>query len=698
MRQVDSTQNRRKQLSRRQYAQILAGAGIAGLAGCFGDDGEGNGDDDGNGGNGGNGDDDGNGGSGQTDPQRETLRVHVDNVPEQAQLNPWAATPRTEGELYFTEISAPSFLLEGETLMSGHTWDASWTDEYDEISIPTMYTGFDIEPPYDVYDYYHEDLTYWDGTPIDPQAKLYEDQIYFFNDGHQFNDEATFNNEVVDDTTYHWWQDKGEVEGQTPSPRTEEVLRQDAAPTQNVPPHPDFTQPYVEEYEDADTQDEADRVTEELASESINYYDLAENEWGSGLYQLDPDQMSEDTMIATKRDDHPNEHAVVEEVQFQMASADRRPLLAQQGEVDLSWGVVQESDGDINREQLPDHMQELDRYLQDGGDHLLFNWDANPHLENLWVRRAFIAAINWNAVGNNGWGPERSTPNDHHICMLDNIAEAAFDDEFLDSLYQYPIESDYDLAVEWLENAGYSGSRDSGWESPEGEELTLSLDMNSGQTDWIGATETMDANLSSLGVSTEIVSLDWDSWQQRYNHDNVVYESGIFWTPGATPWEYYEANGQWWTAPLVGGDPESEWSGDVDYEDYSEADNHGRPFEQEIPNDVGSIDAPNEAGRQPSLSDSELISLPELTEALRNPELGLDYQESLEKLARYANFYVPYFTFHTYTWGTWGNVRDFSFPERGHPAHQTWKEFSSEEYHTLSGIVQHKYDDEYPEP
>ena len=673
MRKADSTQQYRQQLSRRRYVQALAGASLAGLAGCTT-------------------------GDGGTDGDASTIRVHVDNVPEQSNLNPWAANERNAGEEWLTELMIGDSLEQSAPLLDGHTFDATWIDDRDEISVPTIVTDYEIDEPHDVYEEFNEDLTYWDGTPIDAEARVAHARLQWHSEGHQFDDAETFNHEAVDQWTHHWWSDKGEVEGQSENPLPSHVLEDQMRVDFETPMHPDFTEPYVEAYEDAETEDEDDAVTDDLSGDTITFERLAEEEWGSGLYRLDPDRIGQDTMVATRRDDHPNEHAVIEEIEMQLADYDRLSILAQQGEIDVQGGILPESGGDINRESAPDYIQEIDRYLEVGADQMLFNMN-NEHLQNLWVRRAIIAAVDWDAVGTNGWGDERSVPAEHHVGLSDALAEEAFDEAFLDSLYTYPIESDTDLAAEWMERAGYTREDDT-WTSPDGEEVQLPMEVNTDITDYVGASDTVQSYLEEFGFVIDYQGMDQMSQVGRMEPgEDASYGMMIFWAGDDEPWKVYYTDGSEWGVPLVNGDPEAGNPYEVDREEYSETDNHGRPLDAVLPSEVGSIEAPDEAGRVPDLEDGVEVSLPELIHSLRDPDISDgEYQEALELCARYVNYYVPAFMFHGYPWGMWGNVRDFAFPEEGHEANRVWNDFSGEDYAVLSGVVQDNSDGEYSEP
>ncbi|MFW6266889.1 MAG: ABC transporter substrate-binding protein [Halanaerobium sp.] len=105
------------------------------------------------------------------------------------------------------------------------------------------------------------------------------------------------------------------------------------------------------------------------------------------------------------------------------------------------------------------------------------------------------------------------------------------------------FEYDPDKAVELMDDAGYVDSNDDGWrETPDGEEISLRLQVPAGWSDWENIMEILDEQWREVGVKTELDFTD----QSVYNNDlwnaefDVVfndYETQI----SGTPYTYFEA-------------------------------------------------------------------------------------------------------------------------------------------------------------
>jgi hypothetical protein len=676
MRKDNSKHNSQQGLLRRRYIQALAGTSLIGLAGCAGNTKGGK--------------------KGSGGPVSDTISVAVNNIPEQSNVNPWAATPKTKGITWMTELTGPENMVKSKQLLSGHSYDAPWIDGTDTISVPTMIKDVKINPPYEFIESFDDRLTYWDGTPIDAKAQLLHDKIEYYYDGKAFDETETLNRKVVDQWTYKEWNGKDESKKQKANPTNKYILQDKAIPSNQPPFHPDFTKPYVDRLEDASSKKAVDKIIKELGSDNIDFFRLADKGWGSGLYRIESsDEISAKSALAKKRDDHPNEHATIPKLEIQFATADRMSVLINRGKVDIGGGVVTEKGGAQNRAALPDYIQEIQRYRQSGGDQVLFNWN-NPHLARLWVRRAIIAAADWKAIGGNGWGPERSIPIENHTGLLDRAAEETFSKRFLDQLHIYPIDSDMALAKKWLKKAEYSKQGDD-WVGPDGKTLSLSLKFVSAINDYVGATQTLKVNLESLGINVEYQGLSWSAHTKALKPHNVNYDMMMFWAGNPNIWDSYWTDGHWYAQQLLGGDPNDEPPWHVDPED--KRDTKGRPIQVKIPKQVGSIDAPNKAGRNPNLSNGQRINVAELVRKFRKPDISdEEFTKAAEMCARYYNFYLPDFKFHQYPWGLWGNVRDFTFPPEDHTANLISKGFSGDDYQVLGGITQLKYDTDFEPP
>lgn len=680
---VDSSQ----WLSRRHYLAAVAGASAAGLAGCSGDTG--------NGGDGGNG-----------EIVSDTVSILVNNLPQQSNVNPWAATSKATGMGWTTEMGSPGNPKTGERILSGETFESPWIEGKDKISVATKLTDIEVKPPFDYTMTFDDRITYWDGTPMDAEAHRLHDLVYFYYDGYAFDDAETFNNEVVDQWTYHSWRDKGEVKGQKPNPTNKRFLRYNQLPSGSgdIPMHPKFTKPYVEKYEDATTEKEIKDINDEISSDNISFNRLADEGWGSGLYRIESSEdISGTSATAKMRDDHPNsEHATVPKMEMKFATQDRINVLQTRGKIDIDDGYIAESGGVMNRAALPDYLQQVQNYRQLGGDQVMFNWQ-NKHLQNLWVRRAIVAAVNWDQLTANGWGSEVSVTSKHHTGLVDTNAERIFSKEFLDKLYTYPVKSDIETATKWMKKAGYT-KQNGRWRSPDGSKVTIKLNSFGPTQEYVAASQTFKSNLEKLGIKVNIKSLSSTAFTKALKAKNTDFEMMLTWTTSGRIWQAYWTHGYWWNMGFVGGDPNDSPPYEVDYKTASGEhrdthDTQGMPLQVEIPKKVGSIKAPNKAGKKPNLSNGEKIDLARLIYVFREPNVSdKEWKETARKCARFYNYYLPDFLFHQYKYGFWGNMRDFDFAPKDNRANFFEKEFGAADFQVLGGIIQTKDNKKYTPP
>ncbi|WP_435102965.1 ABC transporter substrate-binding protein [Halarchaeum sp. P4] len=673
---------------------------MAGLAGCGGSS-------DGDTSNGGGTSE---GGGGGNTPVSDTLSVTVNNVASQSNLQPWATTVKNTGLTWITELAAPQDPATGEYKLSGSTFDAPWVEGTDQIQVYSMLKDMTVNPPYE-WTWELEDLQYWDGTDIDAEARRLHDRVYYFNDGNKFVKTSTFNYEVVDKWTYKGWRNKGEVEGQEKDPANKFVIRGKNYPSgpSSIPFHPGFTKQWVQKFEDASTKEAVNSVSKELGSTRVSFGKFAEEGWGSGLYQIESrDDVSDQGITAKLRDDHPNaEHATIPNLEMMFANGDRTQVLTTNGKVDIGNGYIPEKSagtGGASRATLPDYIQQIQEWLQLGGDTLMFNWKHNKHLGRLWFRRAVVAATDWDALRQNGWGVGVSKSSQHHTGMLDTLAEQTFSKEFLDKLYTYPIKSDMALAEKWLKKGGYS-KQGGKWVGPDGDTASFEVNYYGPTKAYIGATQTMQANMQDLGVNLNVKGLPNTAFSKALKPENENYDAVFTWDNDNEPWKEFWSHGNWWRMGFISGDPnDNPGQAVVDYQDHGSqhrdtVDTLGRPLQPEIPKEIGSIEAPDQAGRDPDLPNGETIDLAKIIHKLRAPDISDDeYQTMLRQCARWYNFYLPDFHFHQYKAGLYGNVRDFKFAPQGKQINQLSKEFGGDDFQVLGGIPQVKYNTDYEKP
>jgi len=701
--------------SRRRYIQAIVAASVAGAAGCN----QGGGESDGSGGNqtttSTNGTNASDGGEAQGPPVSETITATVNNNPGGSNLNRWVSGAQSTGRLWMHELVTPRNVQQGAAVRyNDQEYETPWIEGRESIKLPTLTNDLRYEAPYDKYWDMNTNLTFWDGSPIDAPAKVKDEYMYYGRDNQIFNESATFNSEAIDDSTYHWWNNKGEAEGQQANPQNSVVMSTDI-PT--YPPfHPGFTTPFYDRFQDASNSDEVSTISEDLTNTRVPFSKVVEEEWMSGLYKIEStDDVSAERMLLQKRDDHPNDWATIPELELRFASASRQDILNVAGKIDVGTGSINETGGTVNRSMLPDYIQTIDSFLQTGGDQILFNWN-NKHLQNVWVRRALVAAVDWETATANAWGPSGTLPIEDHTGMLQTVSQGYFNDDFLNSLYSYPTSGDKELAAEWMRMGGYT-LENGIWTAPDGSQVDFNFVERASIGGWVTFAQSLQSEWKDFGMKIGLNAIEGTAHNDALSPENLNYDISQIWGPnGGTPHEVYRTRGAWWIEPLVGGDPNDPLPNEVDAETTGPETTHdvkdiqNMPLEVDIPNDPQNIELVNEASGSrgdgdkfywPDLPDSqsESIDLATLVHELRSADTGAErYREICRKCARFYNFYMKDFVFHQYTTGLYGNVRDFTFPPEGHEMNRLWKEFGGRDFTVLSGSVQTKFDEEYEPP
>ncbi|MFB6141131.1 MAG: ABC transporter substrate-binding protein [Halosimplex sp.] len=660
----------------------MAGLGAAGLAGCPSDSGGtqtsggdgGSPDTDtpaGDGGDGGDGTPSGSGGS-ETDADTataraavtDTVRVAVNNSPDVFDWNPWTNQDNTYGDRFMSELNGLNNVHITDNAYSGTTVPTPHKPDYDEVELMTWIKDWSVSEPFDWRQTYDDRATFWNGDPYDAPALVTHNHVAYFFNGNGFTESSTFNQEAEDQWTRHGWFDKGEVPEQEPNPVATPIL-EDAATGLlfNPPLHPDFTQPYLERYQDASNTDQVQTVSDDLGSDRVSLQRIQENGWGSSMWVLESmDDVGSETMTLRKDENHPNaEHTNVENLEIYWADSSRRQTLASNGALDLNSGAVSPN-GDYNRDMLPDHMQELSRWLNATlGTQWLMNWH-NPHLQRLWVRRALVEAVDWNAVVANAFGKETGFTTTQDTFLLDGQAKTTFSSDFLDKLHVYSRGKNVEKANQYMKNAGYT-KQGGQWVDPQGNTAEIGLIANSGSTSYVQSAQTIRANLANWGFGVNFSSQGFSTWSNNLNPEGngLNFDTSIFWSDTDVVFGKYNDRGAWWGEALLGGSPSADSVFRLTDED--DRDTQNKPVHVELPEEVGSIDAPDEAGINPDLENGREVDMFEVVQAIRQPgNSEEELQQLYQTCAEYYNFYLPDFVFGQSLSGAWGNVRDFDWP------------------------------------
>ncbi|MFC7142676.1 hypothetical protein ACFQMA_22935 [Halosimplex aquaticum] len=711
MRGVDN--DRGERISRRQYAQILAGMGTVALAGCpsgGGDtatpDGDATGDatttetagSDGDGGTSTDGTDAGAGTDRQ--PVRDTIRVAVNNSPDVFNWNPWTPQDNTTGDNWMSELNGLTNVHTPENAYSGTTVPTPHKPDHEEVELMTWIKEWTVEEPYDWRHHLDDRASFWNGDPYDAPTLVTHNHVAWMFNGNKFTEGETFNEEAEDQWTRHGWFDKGEVPAQDPNPVAKPILEAQAKGLLFNPPlHTDYTKPYLERYQDAGSSDQVSTVSDDLTSDRVSLQRISEEGWGSGMYVLESvDDIGSESMTLRLDDEHPNAgHTNVKNLELRWAESSRRQTLASNGDIDVNSGIVAPT-ADYNRETLPDHMQELTRWLNATlGTQWLMNWH-NQHLQRLWVRRALVEAVDWNAVVANGWGKQTGRTTSYDTFLMDAESESTFSSDFLNKLHTYSRAQNLDNATQYMQNAGYS-KQGGQWVDPNGNTASIDLIAPSNDSSYIQAAQSIKANLSKWGFGVNFSSQGFSTWSNNLNPEGsgLNFDTSIFWSDTATVFGKYNDRGAWWGEALLGGSPSAGSVFRLTEDD--ERDTQNKPITVELPKEVGSIDAPNEAGADPDLKNGREVDMLEVVNGIRKPGKS---EEEINRLyrtcAQYYNFYLPDFVFAQSISGAWGNVRDFDWPGPDEQALDYARNVSIPVGTVMTGLTQASTDTEFEPP
>mgnify|MGYP003851385819 CR=1 FL=1 len=725
-------------------ATVLA-ASVGGLAGCNSGGGENTDTDGGDGGStptatpGGSTPTDGDGTDGSTptetdsatptgDPQATTLNHYMPTNPTQSNANRHAPNSALNdgGIGWMIEMVRPYMEGQSRIYTSGHTWEIPGMGE---IEVMTWLDDYRVEAPFDWWETYDDRTTYWDGTPMDADARINNKHIGYYGVGAGKFSPGTPNYEKVGEWEVHQWNAKGEVDGVSAAPANQFSLEKQVG-MYEPPLHPDLTGPWAEMLMEADSEDEVTTIySEDVEGYVLTFTEMAEKGYGSGLYEADGTEAVSDqgiTLTARGPDadaPHPNyRDQTIDEIFLRVAGVERQNTFLNEGEIDVDMGVIEEQSGPVNRETLPDRVQQLATFPGTNLNGFPFNWEG--HLGNLWVRRAVMEAVDWVAIAANAHGPNSFFLTQHDTGLLDAMAERWFDDEFLDSLIQWNKRADTGKAEEYMEKAGYS-KQGGTWTDPEGKpaEILLKASPGYGQLYELSC-QALRQQLNDFGFDATYQGLSTQAVNTA--RDNMSYDALYWWNNMRSPWEAYTSSSGWWNPKIVERDPDfpnshDGWSDipngrspdpeDVTNEDgevvdpADEYDLRGMPLSLHLPTEVGDMSAPSLAKKQPNLdgvTDYREVNLIELLiEFHSDPSVGAErVQELLETFAWFYNYYLPDIWSVQSAGGLIGNVRDFSFTEKGHESYRvaTTTGGNSDMYQQKIGAFRKKYNDDFPEP
>jgi peptide/nickel transport system substrate-binding protein len=602
---------------------------------------------------------------------------------------------------YFHAPVLPIDGATGEGLTSGHTWTVTDGGDERELSVPCVVAEYEIESTDRVRLTFDDRFAYWNGESLDGRAYWVRDRARWLGNGGAFEEES-FPGELLSDTEYRSF-----YSGAAPNQFESAVAAHPGVP----PVPPSVTEPWIERFENATTEDElADQFADYVGGKA-GIETVAEEGYGTGPYRVE----SADDVRREARGSGGGLAVNVQTVYARPWSAypgptplggleilgptggspvsDQRSFVGN-GTLDVGSGVIAET-GDFDPSSVAEGIEQVASYPSGNGlrSVLVFHW-GNDHLRRLWVRRALVAAAPFEGVADNVGGASVATPA-HQTGLPSRLDERVFDREFLDSLVEYPLEADQETAATWLGEAGYE--RDSeGWVGPDGGHLGFEF-LAHRQRDETVATS-LAAGLESFGVSVEVTSVPSNEYESRAlagDFDLAVSNAGTGWRPT-------QCYGDWFEAGV---------SGRAGWLSTAVLTAVGNPLES---------CRQNESGRGPVASTPATVTLPTdpalEIDGVDYPDGGTDYlwsgrgedrsvceaagrlwedtdtethRDAARVCTRWYNYALPTFQFVQDCVGLWADTESFSVPETDHPSLTVSRQTpaSPHHYHLLVGTV-----------
>lgn len=463
----------------RRFGAAGSAAAVAGIAGCLGDDDDGD-------------DDDGDDGTGD-EPVIDAYHTGFDRIPDQIQWNTYNPT----------ETPGPIRSQCWEVLFGYRQADQSFVscDLVDDFEVDGTTMTITMA----------DDVTWHSGEPItaeDVVTQVKMDQLMGQPIGNIVEDaEAT--SELTAELTL-------ETENR--------IIALSAFVGQYFHAPAEIYGDYVDDYDDADSEDEIEAVREEVASFEADAF-------GCGPYAVT--EVDTNTLFGEPHEGHPV-YDIIEGVPLETQRHEGNQGLLElglAGEVHDIGGIVMSED---NLNQLKDGF-----HLYSSSDleglAVYFNHD-NEHLGRENVRRAIAHVLDREQIAINAAGLDYKNPVEIPTGISGTLTGSPRNwiGDDLDDFDTYS--GGEDEATTLLEDEGYSLESDT-WVDPDGETVEFEFVSPGGWTDWENAFVTVESQLSQFGFETELRTRDAPTWDDE-TIGGGEYDMTPYWWGGAAPHPY----------------------------------------------------------------------------------------------------------------------------------------------------------------
>lgn len=406
---------------RRKY--LAAAGGVAFLAGCLGDDGDGGGDDQEPP------DDDGPAGfdpADLPDDIRVMARLGESELPGDMNFNPYSQTPPGTHTMDLCHDLLACNPYQGEIVLRGLD-DWSW-DPDSAVLTKTL----------------RDDLVFWNGDQLTAEDVHAYDELNRVSAGSPYTEIN-----VVDDLT---------IEYTIESPPNENLVRNQFLPGRTRWQNANLWTEWLERFEDASSDEEIDEVTQNLAEHSRGIDEWLDGRGGTGVFEIVDYSETEIHYEPVNHGDHRYSDDL--NIQgFKMIvteyGSSRADEFFADGQIDTHTSALDPQYVGV----VPDYIENVALWELMFAYQIIINERNHDALRDYNFRRAMASVINTANVSTN-FGDTRSNPIETHSGLDPSSNEQYWGDDLGQLLDYSAQDSDHDRADYWLEQSGYS--RDGG--------------------------------------------------------------------------------------------------------------------------------------------------------------------------------------------------------------------------------------------
>lgn len=426
----------------------------------------------------------------------------------------------------------------------------------------------------------------------------------------------------------------------------------------------DYWQSWVEDFDDASSQDQIDTITSELTEYRISMQELVDEGLGNGMWI--PQQWDPTEVVLEKFDGHPRASWTnLETDRWKLISENQVAIQAfGDDQLDIGEGLLAQV-----RQGSNPNIEIFQEFPQGGVPKLTFNFN-NEHLAKQKVRQAIGHIINYEELR----AIIRSThgtnylPYEYNIGMSNSLGRNFLGEDWMSDLIDYGQNSREERAVELMNEAGYT--RVGGvWVDSNGNEIEPLDYITPPWPIYQTISRYISPTLEDFGIPNNANfpsgSSFWSNWLDTHDFDMVNW-----WTNASHPASAYSTGTAAAIGNYVGGvgsisgiignrnQPEGcEVNRNTPELTADTTERLGMPARPEFPSQVGATDI---NGNGQTLYPVKWSTI------LGQTQDDQEIQELSRKLAWWYNWYAPHIGLYEEKWTYWGDTQNYQFPNAGH--------------------------------